>query len=135
MLLKRGKPEAIEIASMLSVWLHAHGHEALLIDDQQPPPPGIRGVTEAALWPEELELLVVLGGDGTLLHGAALVADERVPILGVNLGHLGFLTSCAPADAEGAVQRALAGQLPLEERLRLQCTLVRGDGVKTTHFA
>jgi NAD+ kinase len=78
---------------------------------------------------------LVLGGDGTLLHGASLVADFGVPILGVNLGHLGFLASCAPADAEVALGRALAGELALEERMRLRCELKRASGEVVTRFA
>ena len=58
-----------------------------------------------------------------------------MPILGINLGHLGFLTSCAPADAQLAIERALAGELPLEERLRLRVDVVRGIGERQTRFA
>jgi NAD+ kinase len=69
------------------------------------------------------------------LHGGALVAARKVPILGINLGHLGFLTSCAPADAQAALERALAGELPVEERLRLRVDVVRGSGERTTRWA
>src|SRR5438874_1371660 len=113
MLLKRGKPEAEEIAAALAPFLAARGHEALT------------GEEEIAA---RADLLVILGGDGTLLHGAALVADRGVPILGVNLGRLGFLTSGAPADALAALERALAGELPREERMRLACVVRRGEG-------
>src|SRR5260370_34451077 len=117
MLLKRAKPEAVEIAAELATWLRGRGHDALVIGKHDVTPHGARIVDEELT--EEIDLLVVLGGDGTLLHGGALVADKRVPILGINLGHLGFLTSCAPADAQSALERALDGQLPLEARLRL----------------
>ena len=133
LLLKRAKPEAVEIASQLTAWLHARGDEAIGVGDHESSPHGARFVEEAELPP--LDLLVVLGGDGTLLHGAALVADRKIPLLGINLGHLGFLTSCAPADAEQAIERALAGQLPLEQRLRLQVDVVRGSGERLTRFA
>ena len=134
MLLKRAKPEAIEIAGQLTDWLRAQGHETFIIGDHHSPPHGARVVDEKEL-PRDIHLLIVLGGDGTLLHGAALVADSKVPILGVNLGHLGFLTSCAPADAETAVARALAGELPVEERLRLRCEVVRGTGERLVRYA
>src|SRR4051812_11335049 len=131
MLLKRAKPEAVEIAAQLAPWLAERGHQAYIIGE------GIRAaksVSEEAL-AEHIDLLLVLGGDGTLLHGAALVADRGVPILGVNLGHLGFLTSCAPADAQVALERALAGELPLEERLRLRCLIRRDNGEQVMRFA
>jgi NAD+ kinase len=134
MLLKRAKPEAIEIATELATWLRGRGHEALIIGKHDVTPHGARIVDDMELT-EEIDLLVVLGGDGTLLHGGALVADKRVPILGINLGHLGFLTSCAPADAESALERALDGQLPLEARLRLCVELVRGSGERITRYA
>jgi NAD+ kinase len=118
MILKRGKPEAHDIARKLAAWLGGLGHEPIIAEDAD---------AENAM-AETIDLLIVLGGDGTLLHGAALVADRGVPILGINLGHLGFLTSCAPEDAQVALERALAGELPLEERMRLRCELRRGTG-------
>jgi NAD+ kinase len=134
MLLKRAKPEAIEIAAQLATWLRARGHEAFVVGNHLSPPHGARAIDESELQ-GNIDLLVVLGGDGTLLHGAALVADRKVPILGINLGHLGFLTSCAPKDAETALELALAGRLPVEERLRLRCDVVRGNGERQTRYA
>ncbi|MGZ3428484.1 MAG: NAD(+)/NADH kinase, partial [Polyangia bacterium] len=92
LLLKRAKPEAEEIATELTGWLRGKGHEAIVVGATESPPHEARYVEEIEL-PAEIDLLVVLGGDGTLLHGGALVADRKIPILGVNLGHLGFLTS------------------------------------------
>ena len=134
LLLKRAKPEAEEIAAELTAWLRAKGHETIVVGTTESPPHEARYVDEIEL-PDSIDLLVVLGGDGTLLHGGALVADRKVPILGVNLGHLGFLTSCAPADAHIAIERALSGELPMEERLRLRVDVVRGSGERTTRFA
>jgi NAD+ kinase len=133
MLLKRSKPEALDIAIELARLAHALGHEVYLVGTT------VERAQLPALAEEELQgridLLVVLGGDGTLLHGAALVAGARVPILGINLGHLGFLTSCAPAGAERALEQALQGALPLEERMRLECRLTRAGGEQITKFA
>jgi NAD+ kinase len=134
MLLKRAEPEALEIAGTLASWLRAHGREPVIAGKHDLPVHGARIVDEAEL-AENIDLLVVLGGDGTLLRGAALVADRQVPILGVNLGHLGFLTSCAPVDATTAIERALAGELPMEERLRLRCDVVRASGERISRFA
>jgi NAD+ kinase len=128
LLLKHGKREALEIARSLAGWLAGRGHEVCAIDGgPEHEVPGASAVNEAEL-ADRVDLLVVLGGDGTLLSGAALVADRGIPILGVNLGHLGFLTSCAPADAARALEMALSGSLPLDERLRLRCELVRSNG-------
>src|SRR5262245_53601927 len=133
MLLKHGKPEAAEIAAQLTPWLSSQGHE-VVVSAGDGEVPGTRSVPPDAL-ADAIDLLVILGGDGTLLHGASLVADRGIPILGVNLGHLGFLTSCAPADAQTAITRALSGQMPLEERMRLRCELHRAEGETIVKFA
>jgi NAD+ kinase len=133
MILKLGKPEAVEIARQLADWLRTLGHEPV-VTGEGVEVAGARHVTSDELG-EAIDLLVVLGGDGTLLNGAAMVAERGIPILGINLGHLGFLTSCAPADAQVAIERAISGQLPLEERLRLRAVLKRASGEEIVKFA
>ena len=121
--LKRDKPEAEAIARALVPWLRERGlgvavppEHARLAGD------GIEVVADAEIG-AAVDLLVVLGGDGTLLHGASLVPDGRVPVLGINLGTLGFLVPFAPAEARSALERALAGELAVEDRLRLAVRL------------
>jgi len=55
--------------------------------------------------PTRIDALLTLGGDGTMLRGARLVAGRQIPILGVNLGRLGFLTACAGDELESALER------------------------------
>jgi NAD+ kinase len=76
----------------------------------------------------DLDLLVTLGGDGTLLRGARLVAAEGVPVLGINLGHLGFLTSAPPEEVESALERWRAGDYEMDERMALAVHAEDGDG-------
>lgn len=76
----------------------------------------------------ELDLLVTLGGDGTLLRGARLVVLAGVPVLGINLGHLGFLTSASPDDIEAALAHWLAGEFEIDARMVLAVHAVGGDG-------
>jgi NAD+ kinase len=80
------------------------------------------------LEPDEIDLLVTLGGDGTLLRGARLVAARRIPVLGVNLGYLGFLTSISPAELADALPRVFQGDYWLDERFTLDARVVSGDG-------
>lgn len=71
-------------------------------------------------------LLMTLGGDGTFLHGARIAAPRGIPILGVNLGRLGFLTEVDSDQLEEGVARFLDGSYRIEERTILQVVLMRG---------
>jgi NAD+ kinase len=92
-----------------------------------------------ALTPEvcaELDLLLTLGGDGTLLRGARLVVMAGVPVLGINLGHLGFLTSAPRDEVEAALTHWLAGEFEIDERMVLAVHAEGEDGAAgKTHLA
>ncbi len=75
--------------------------------------------------PEEIEGLVTLGGDGTFLRGARAMLGRDTPILGVNLGRLGFLTACGGDEAEVALRRFTAGDYVAESRMTLEARLSR----------
>ena len=77
---------------------------------------------------EGLDMLLTLGGDGTLLRGARMVAPYGVPVLGVNLGHLGFLTSLAPEELERGLEAAVEGRIVLDERMVLEVRAEAADG-------
>jgi NAD+ kinase len=77
-----------------------------------------------------LDALLSLGGDGTLLRAARLMAGREVPILGVNLGRLGFLTSCDAAGLEVGVRRLAEGDYHAERRMGLEAAAVSRDGVQ-----
>ena len=82
----------------------------------------------ADLVPQEIDLLITLGGDGTLLRGARLVAREHKPILGVNLGYLGFLTSIPPSELQSGLTRLLAGEYWLDTRFTLEAHVINKNG-------
>ena len=75
---------------------------------------------------EEADLVLTLGGDGTFLAGARMAAPRGVPILGVNLGRLGFLTELEIEELDDGLRRFLSGRFRIEERTMLQVELVRG---------
>jgi NAD+ kinase len=77
----------------------------------------------------QVDLLIVLGGDGTLLSMARAVGDLGTPILGVNLGDLGFLTATTLDEMLPAADAALGGRMAVDERMMLAARLVRGGGV------
>jgi NAD+ kinase len=127
-LLKRGKPEARELAADLGRVLGSRGAELVVLEEDGAPfLPGTRAVTREELG-RSIDALVVLGGDGTFLLGAGLVADHGVPIFGVNLGSLGFITHYARGEAAAALEAASQGRLPIEERMRLQVAIGTADG-------
>jgi NAD+ kinase len=75
------------------------------------------------------DLMIAVGGDGTLLYAAGLVARHGVPLLGINRGRLGFLTDVMPADMLGCIDAALEGQLEGDERPLLAASLRQSGGV------
>ncbi|GAA0405224.1 NAD kinase [Microbispora corallina] len=76
---------------------------------------------------DDAELIIVLGGDGTLLRAAELARPARVPLLGVNLGHVGFLAEAEVEDLNVAVDRVVEGRYEVEERMTIE-VLVRLNG-------
>ena len=72
----------------------------------------------------ELDLIIVLGGDGTLLHIAELAARHAIPVLGINLGNLGFLTEFREDETYSALEKILAGNVTIEKRLMLKTRLI-----------
>jgi NAD+ kinase len=81
------------------------------------------------------DLLIVLGGDGTLLAAARSLGDKAVPILPVNLGSLGFLTSVTLDDLYPILQEVLAGRSRLSERTMLDTHIIRGGKIAARHRA
>ena len=91
-------------------------------------------VTADAL-PLEADLIVAVGGDGTMLYAASLTGDTGIPLLGVNRGRLGFLTDVSPHQMLESIDKILSGDYSRESRLRLAATLVAADGSEETALA
>ncbi|HVE46568.1 MAG TPA: NAD(+)/NADH kinase [Acidimicrobiales bacterium] len=122
------RPQALELAERAIAWLEARGHEVRLPEEE-----GRFLGFGGYCWPrdklvEGLELAVSLGGDGTMLHTVDQVADAGVPVLGVNVGNLGYLTEVEPADLESALDRFFAGNCQLQARMTLAVAVEGPDG-------
>lgn len=128
LLLKRGKPEATQLAQQLTSALAGVCDFVSVLQPDESPLAGTHAVPEAELG-KSIDGLLVLGGDGTFLVGASLVSDQGVPLLGINLGSLGFMTHWTLSEAVEVVNAAAHGQLEIEERMRLQVSLVEGGQV------
>jgi NAD+ kinase len=90
--------------------------------------------------PDGLDALLTLGGDGTMLRGARFLAGRPVPVFGVNLGRLGFLTTCGATEMEESLAQFAAGNFRAEERMALEARVTgpshRADGdAPVRHFA
>jgi len=90
-------------------------------------PAGIRRVPEEDI-ATIADLVIAIGGDGTLLYAARLVARHNVPLLGVNRGRLGFLTDVMPTDMFPCIDAALEGRLTLDKRPLLAACVYYADG-------
>ena len=99
------------------------GLELYCEDELQPHAPGSKPLDMDAV-----DVLITLGGDGTLLRGSHLVGDRGIPILGVNLGFLGFLTSIAPAEVTHGLEQLVAGNYLIDERFTLEACVVNEQG-------
>ena len=77
---------------------------------------------------DDVELAIVLGGDGTILRAAELVRGRAAPILGINMGHVGFLAESERDDMDEAVRRVIAGEYTVEERLALSVRVKNREG-------
>lgn len=112
----------------LGRFAHAHGLELAAEEPLAALLPGL-----PPFRPGEVDLLLTLGGDGTLLRGARLVAPFHTPVLGINFGSLGFLTSVGPAEVEAALERVLAGDYWLDVRMTLAAAIEGPGGTGPTH--
>ena len=120
---KIGKPEPVEIVRELLPWLKGKGMQVLL-DDESAAALGVEGYSRLRI-PDLAEAVIVLGGDGTMLSVARLACRKTVPILGVNLGGLGFITEIKKGDLFHALESLLSGTYPFEDRLMLSARVIR----------
>lgn len=120
---KSGRPEPAEIAKDIIPWLRERDAE-VFVDIETSQSLGIKGYLRSEI-PKLVDLVLVLGGDGTMLSVARLVCERGIPILGINLGGLGFITEVQKTEVYDALERVFAGQYTLEERLMLNAYVVR----------
>jgi NAD+ kinase len=128
LILHRERPQAADLARQLAASLTRRGHDVRLPErDAELAGLASHGRPDESL-AEGLDLAVSLGGDGTMLRTVDLVSEGGVPILGVNVGQLGYLTDVEPADALEAVDRFLDGEGSIEERMLLRVRLEPVEG-------
>jgi NAD+ kinase len=122
---KPGKPELAAIVPHLLEWLRAHDYDALVDTETASYLKSSEVVKREEIAAHKPAFVIVLGGDGTLLAAARAVAHAQIPILGVNLGSLGFLTEVALEELYPTLVALHGDQCVTERRAMLYCQLVR----------
>ncbi len=132
-----GRPEGVQAARVVAERLTAAGVAVRVLkteaDDLQLPGTTAYPTTSQAA--EDAEMVLVIGGDGTLLRAAELARPARTPLLGVNLGHVGFLAAAEPDVLSDAVDDVLAGHYCVEPRMTIDVTVRRNGSVMARTWA
>jgi NAD+ kinase len=127
---KKNKPEAVAIANKLMAWLRSKKIEIYIEEEMgqlllpAPPGPSLKTIKRETI-PTEMEMIIVLGGDGTLLSVARQVWNKNIPILGVNLGGLGFLTEITMDELYRVLERVIQDDFEINEREVLNAAVIR----------
>lgn len=135
-----GRPEARDVAHVFIRELSAHGLVVELLDSEAQD----LGITErpgsieaVPMWVagRDCELAVVLGGDGTILRAAEITHDHGTPLLGVNLGHVGFLAEAEHEDVDAVIAAVIGREYTAEDRLTIDVDVYQGKELVTSTFA
>ena len=121
-----GRPEVARILPGMMEWFRAHNYQVVVDPQTAEYIKGQEVVPRTQMPSRPLDLVVVLGGDGTFLSAARAMAATDVPLLGVNLGSLGFLTEVPLPALYPALEAISQGRGTIESRSLIQCTLFRG---------
>ena len=126
LIVNKEKENAEKGAEMIAEYLSRQGCECLW--DQEPPDTSEYRYTDGRKVPQETECVIVLGGDGTLIQASRDLAGRNLPLFGVSMGHLGYLTQiCCERDILTAMDDLLADRYRLEHRMMLQGRVI-SDG-------
>src|SRR3984957_13905002 len=126
------RPEVAEILPGLLTWLAEHGYKIVVDLATSQYISGQKVVPRSEMASQLLDLVVVLGGDGTLLSAARVTAAIDVPLLGVNLGSLGFLTEVPLQSLYPMLDAISQGRAAVEHRSLMTCDLVRENAVHSS---
>ena len=126
---KPTKPELSRIVPEVVEWLTAHGYQIIADRETSNYCKGLETVAREEIASHRVRFVVLLGGDGTLLSAARVLARSGIPVLGVNLGSLGFLTEVTRKEIYTALEAADQGKAEIEERSMLDCQIERAGNV------
>ena len=128
------RPRVAQIVPGLLAWLAEHGYKIIIDEQTSRYISGQPIVPRAEMASHALDLVVVLGGDGTLLSAARVTAAIDVPLLGVNLGSLGFLTEVPLQSLYPMLEAIVQGRAAVEHRSLMEVELLRGNEVRGNYL-
>ncbi len=128
------RPEVAKILPGLFAWLTEHGYKIIIDVETAKYFDGQVVVPRSEMSAHPLDLVVVLGGDGTLLSAARVTAAVDVPLLGVNLGSLGFLTEVPLQSLYSMLEAIAAGRAAVEHRSLMEVQLLRGETARGSYL-
>ncbi len=128
---KRNHPDAAELAARVAAWLQDRDVEVFL-EEELAKDLDQSGYAEAEI-PSMVDMIIVLGGDGTLISVARAIGDQGTPILGVNLGSLGFLTEITRQELFQVLNQVLEGNYNVSDRLMLEAVVSRNGSKANTY--
>jgi NAD+ kinase len=132
---KPKKPEVREIVPSLLHWLHEHSILVLIDKETNSSLDNSEKCVTRNEMPSRVDLIIVLGGDGTLLATARVLNRKPVPLLAVNLGGLGFLTVITRDELFPTLERVLAGDFRTERRVQIEADVIRAGEVISSFLA
>jgi NAD+ kinase len=127
------RPGADEVFRRLTTWCRENDVHVSLCEELRDMATGAEDIVPPNELPLKSDVIFSMGGDGTLLATARLVGKSGVPILGINIGSLGFLTEQTPTDLEETLSRVTRGDYTLQERMILSADVDGQDGLVTNH--
>jgi NAD+ kinase len=129
------RPEVAPTVPQLLSWFNAHGYRVIVDPETAKYCDGEEEVQRSQMSSRPLDLIVVLGGDGTLLSAVRATAASDAPLLGVNLGSLGFLTDVPLSSLFSMLDSIAEGRAPVEQRSLMHCDLLRGEAILGSYLA
>ena len=117
------KDKNLDLTNHIKEFLEARGKTCVIAKERTEEDPLLVKRNHLSVIPEDTDLCIVLGGDGTLLQAARSIAYMDIPIIGVNLGQMGYLTEVEADDIDDALQKILDGKYEIEERMMLRGSL------------
>ncbi len=126
LVVKASNPDAIKLGGEIARWVAGRGGKVYT-------EAGLNGIIEpvaetAETFPGDIDIMVVLGGDGTMLHAVRLLGGRKAPVLGVNLGSLGFLTAITAKEVFPLLERIFKDDFVTEERMQLSVMVEGKNG-------